>query len=186
MWGFEHRVRKRPSSKHGIEVGDFRPRFAGSCSAQPIKMRHSSFLPCRKENVACAMSLCYCPQSRRVFGRWHCRRTALDLNEDYLQGVAASGDASGRAMIFANCQHIDYTNGFSTRLSVERDKLPTCPRYNLSNAHLRHGYSPSSGACCFLLRLFPIHRHKLPLLNFQFHHRVNLPSSVAGKMASTV
>jgi hypothetical protein len=126
------------------------------------KKRGIPLLSRRKEHVTRAMSLCDCAQPRRVFERWLCGTTTLDLDEDDLQGVAASHDACGRPMVFANCQQIDDTNRFSVGLPIECNKLPTCPRYNLSNAHLRHRYSPSSGTCGFLLRFFPIHRHKSP------------------------
>jgi len=49
------------------------------------------------------MCLCDCAQSRRVIERRHWGSTTLDLDEDYLQGVAAPNDARGRAMVFANC-----------------------------------------------------------------------------------
>jgi hypothetical protein len=56
------------------------------------------------------MSLCDCAQPRRVFARWHYGSTTLDLNKNHLQAVAASQDARGRAMIFANRQQIADTN----------------------------------------------------------------------------
>jgi hypothetical protein len=51
--------------------------------------------------------------------------TTLDLNKDYLLGVPARNDTNRFAMVFADRQQIDYTDGLTTRPSIERDELAT-------------------------------------------------------------
>ena len=94
------RTESGTSSKNGIEIRDFSPTFASSCSAQAKETWHPSLLPCRKEHVTCAMSLCNCAQPRRIFERWVSSTAALDLNEDDLQRVPAPHDARGRFSAF--------------------------------------------------------------------------------------
>src|SRR5260370_9639212 len=88
-------------------------------------------------------------QSPRVVPCWRCSAAAFDLDEDDLQRVPAPHGTNRSVMIFANCQHIHDASRLSTGLSLERDELPTCARYNASNPHLRHGYGRSCGARCF-------------------------------------
>jgi hypothetical protein len=78
------------------------------------------------------------------------------LNEDYLQGIPAPNATNRLAMVFADCQQIDYTDRLTTGFSTERDTLPPCPRYNPSNTYLRHCDGPLGGALSFPLRFFPI------------------------------
>jgi hypothetical protein len=83
------------------------------------------------------------------------------LNQDYLQSIPPLNATNGLAMIFADRQQIDYPDRLTAGLSVERHKLPTCPRCDPLDAHLYHRHGPASGARSFLLRLLPIHHDGL-------------------------